>query len=142
MSGKIYTLSLLLLLATLSGSAFAEYYLVYTPPVCDDCTYTQTYSSTPHHYKHRVKKSPYYTQYQVRHSVIRHASIRRVHVMPGPTYVVGSQKPASEHRQRTTCGDCETCACDGGYVVSTSQPEYPDEHCTTYEDVVQGEPSS
>lgn len=111
-------LCLFILLSFVCSSASAEYYLVYSPPQCVDCVgpfpaplnYHSRYKAKHHHVTHHKKAS--------------HASY----------------KAASAHiyKERDACGECKTCVCGNGYAISTSQPEYDGEHCTTYEDELQG----
>ncbi len=120
-------LCLLLFLIIFSHAALAEYYLVYSPPHCVDCIgpfppYEDYY---PNHYRvHKVRHS-----YHAVHRCGRHY---KRHVLYTP---VAQQL----YVEPNTCGQCATCSCNGSYAISTSQPEYPGEHCTTYEDELQGQ---
>lgn len=124
----IRKLCLFILLVTFSNSVLAEYYLVYTPPQCVDCVdafpLPLDYKSPCHKvYKHKKK------HYVVRHhKKVKHLSYKAKY----------KPKVVKVYKQRNTCGECEDCICGPGYAISTSQPEFYGEHCTTYEDEMHG----
>lgn len=115
MNNKIH---LFILLLIFSGSTFAEYNLVYSPQPCRNC---EASTGVQHAHQHQVN---------------RHKSSR---VKPtAKNYVSRHQLSA----QSNACGQCETCSCNGAHAISASRPTYDGEYCTTYEDVIQGDPNT
>jgi len=109
--------SVFILLFAFSSGAMAEYYLVYTPSQCENCGQTFPPLNYSSHKKKVVKKA------------IAH------HAQPKKYIAVKHTKP-KVYRQANPCGQCEACICGSGHAISTSQPEFYGEYCTTYNDVI------